>query len=123
MIWDHYYYYYNITTVVISRCYRKLELYLSEKKVEMTTDGTALHLQLRQAIEQLFQPSASPAAIQAANRYLYEINDSKDCFIASLNLILSEQDFRIAHFAVNILYNKVSTVLSHRTMYPCGSGD
>jgi hypothetical protein len=64
--------------------------------------------QLRQAIEQLFLPSASPASLQGANAFLFRISESKDCFFAALHLIVAEKDFRVAHFAANMLYNKVA---------------
>ena len=76
----------------------------------------AIQFQLRQAIDVLFATCPNHDAVQRANQFLYEVNERKECFAASLHLISSEKDFRVAHFAVNLLYNKVS-MTSYLTYY------
>ena len=70
--------------------------------------ATSLSGQLREAMTVLFTPMhGHNDRIQQANRFLLEASEHPLAFAALIHLITHESDFRIAHFSVNLLYNKV----------------
>jgi hypothetical protein len=65
-----------------------------------------LAMQLRDAMVTLFSGFHNDR-IGLANQFLLEASENPLAFKSLLLLLSKENDFRIAHFSVNLLYNKV----------------